>query len=488
MYTTYSQHRPAMPASLRRLVRPLMLALCSLSLLLAMQPAAAQGESRFFPETGQTVSGPFLDYWQQNGGLALFGYPIGDAHDEVDPISGKTYRVQWFERERFELHPEYAGTSHEVLLGLLGRQLTRGREDEPAFQPVDAVPTTTDYAFFPETRHSISFEFKTYWEQNGGLPIFGYPISEPFEESNPSDGLIYTVQYFERARFELHPEQPAPYRVLLGRLGAQLMPAASPAIQIAAGPTRVTIGPDQTALLPAGTTRMTVTLDYDQQVDPQTAEAQVSQIAGTTAWRVVPTEQTSTGTTFVFSLEEGGDGSYTRVQVTQGTGNPATFFGIQIGGSRADGPSLVAGWTDPVTLVHSFYNAINRRELQRAYSYWETPGAPNGVSADFDDFVRGYTSTQSATVTTGAVLSDAGAGNVFFAVPVAISAPQTGGSLRQYYGCYLLHRVNVELGDTTPPYPIMMRAARIFDAPANTTADVVLARATAFVQSGQCTQ
>ncbi len=30
--------------------------------------------------------------------------------------------MQYFERARFEYHPEYAGTPYEVLLGLLGRE------------------------------------------------------------------------------------------------------------------------------------------------------------------------------------------------------------------------------------------------------------------------------------------------------------------------------------------------------------------------------
>ncbi|MBX6342844.1 MAG: CAP domain-containing protein, partial [Thermomicrobiaceae bacterium] len=50
----------------------------------------------------------------------------------------------------------------------------------------------------------------------GGLPIFGYPISEPFEQG----GRL--VQYFERNRFELHPELPPEYQVLPTRLGVDL--------------------------------------------------------------------------------------------------------------------------------------------------------------------------------------------------------------------------------------------------------------------------
>ncbi|MBX6341852.1 MAG: hypothetical protein IRY97_05290, partial [Thermomicrobiaceae bacterium] len=51
------------------------------------------------------------------------------------------------------------------------------------------------------------------------LALFGYPISEEFRD--PQTGL--TVQYFERARFEYHPANPDPYKVLLGRLGAEAL-------------------------------------------------------------------------------------------------------------------------------------------------------------------------------------------------------------------------------------------------------------------------
>jgi hypothetical protein len=37
------------------------------------------------------------------------------------------YLVQYFERNRFEYHPENAGNKYEVLLGLLGIDLARSR-------------------------------------------------------------------------------------------------------------------------------------------------------------------------------------------------------------------------------------------------------------------------------------------------------------------------------------------------------------------------
>lgn len=76
-----------------------------------------------------------------------------------------------------------------------------------------------DARYFPETGHWLAHGFKRYWEEYGGLAVFGYPISEEF--TDPATGL--TVQYFERARFEHHPGKwPERYDVLLGRVGAEL--------------------------------------------------------------------------------------------------------------------------------------------------------------------------------------------------------------------------------------------------------------------------
>jgi hypothetical protein len=138
--------------------------------------------------------------------------------------------VQWFERERFEYHPENAGTRYEVLLGLLGNELlSRACRTFAKAQPIPPPPNTkpgspppTDRVYFKETSHNLVGAFKTYWEKRGGLAVFGYPVSEEFGETNPADGKFYIVQYFERARFEYHPEHKGtPYEVELGLLGNQ---------------------------------------------------------------------------------------------------------------------------------------------------------------------------------------------------------------------------------------------------------------------------
>ncbi len=193
--------------------------------------ARAQESSRTFPETGFTVSGRFLQYWQQNGGLPVFGFPLSNQFEE----GGR--QVQYFERQRFELHPENA-PPYDVLLGRLGDELLLRRgvnwQDIAPGQPIAGCQ------FFEVTRHNVCDQapgqgFLSYWRSNGldfgdpgvsfheSLALWGYPLTEAFVETNP-DGDTVLTQWFERARFEWHPNNPMQYRVLLGRLGAEIRP------------------------------------------------------------------------------------------------------------------------------------------------------------------------------------------------------------------------------------------------------------------------
>ncbi|MFO7171095.1 MAG: cytochrome c [Chloroflexota bacterium] len=89
----------------------------------ALEPVTAeQAQGRtFFAETGHSVGGQFLEYWQRNGGLERFGYPITEEYNGVSPIDGQVYRMQLFERARMELHPELPA-GRQVLLALLGAE------------------------------------------------------------------------------------------------------------------------------------------------------------------------------------------------------------------------------------------------------------------------------------------------------------------------------------------------------------------------------
>ncbi len=165
-----------------------------------------------FPQTGHSICKQMEPYWQQYGGIAQFGYPISDPLTEKNAADGKSYTVQYFERARFELHPENQ-PPYDVLLGLLGRQF------HPTNPPASGV-NDADHHYFKETGHNVSALFYNYWQVHGGLFVNGFPISEEFQEK-ASDGKTYTVQYFERARYEAHPENQSPYNVLLGFLGRQ---------------------------------------------------------------------------------------------------------------------------------------------------------------------------------------------------------------------------------------------------------------------------
>src|SRR3712207_3097854 len=76
------------------------------------------------PGITNCIDGRFREFWEQNGGLSVFGYPITSAADEVNSDTEQTYRTQWFERNRFELHPENT-RPYDVLLGRLGNDELR---------------------------------------------------------------------------------------------------------------------------------------------------------------------------------------------------------------------------------------------------------------------------------------------------------------------------------------------------------------------------
>ncbi|MEA2575650.1 MAG: aldose sugar dehydrogenase [Chloroflexia bacterium] len=182
----------------------------------ANPPSIPGSGSRTFPETKQTVSGIFLQYWDKNGGLPQQGFPISPLINEVSDLNGKPYVVQYFERAVFEYHPENQ-PPYNVLLSQLGT--FQYKKKYPNGAPNQQPNTSSGSVVFPETGKRLGGRFLQYWQQNGGLAQQGYPISDEFTEKNDLDGKTYRVQYFERAVFEMHPENQAPYDVLLSQLG-----------------------------------------------------------------------------------------------------------------------------------------------------------------------------------------------------------------------------------------------------------------------------
>ena len=201
---------------------------------LALPQASSAAEQQCFEQTGFCIEGRFLQYWQQNGGLQVFGYPLGIAQDVYNQDSQQSFLTQQFERARFELHPEFAAP-YDVLLGRLGDDLLRYRNiDSPTLpRETDSKPGCL---WFVTTGHNVCNQangigFMSYWQNHGlndpkldgfgrSLQLFGYPLTEPTMETNANGDTVLT-QYFERARFEWHPNQPDQFKVLLGLVGKE---------------------------------------------------------------------------------------------------------------------------------------------------------------------------------------------------------------------------------------------------------------------------
>ncbi len=187
-----------------------------------------------FPERASCVDGRFRQYWEQHGGLAVFGFATTAPAFELNRDRNQRYETQWFERNRLELHPENAAP-YDMLLGRLGDDRLRQLGRDWRHAPAEGGPQP-HCLWFAQTRHNVCDQaahagFQTYWQRHGlefdgqpgfsyaeSLALWGLPLTTPQLETNASGDTVLT-QWFERARFEWHPQNPAPYRVLLGLLG-----------------------------------------------------------------------------------------------------------------------------------------------------------------------------------------------------------------------------------------------------------------------------
>jgi hypothetical protein len=142
--------------------------------------------TRYFEETGYTVQGEFLHFFEMFGGVDNLGYPL----TEEIVIDG--WAVQYFTKGRLEHHPENEA-AYRVTVGWLGDLLHRRR---PPIPPVNIPPASDpNRRYFPETGHTASGDFLRHFNAYGGKVRFGWPISEPFL----LEGRL--TQDFQSARF-----------------------------------------------------------------------------------------------------------------------------------------------------------------------------------------------------------------------------------------------------------------------------------------------
>jgi hypothetical protein len=207
---------------------PLVALLAVATLFVSPSIAAAQGSGRpsiqpsrnvdwspprtvYIPETGQTIDGVFLDFWRGNNGYANYGNPITPELKENGHV------VQYYQYARFEYWPDDPD-GNVVHLGNIGEELrphfvlrtsaiaptSSSKSDAGsdlakmarAWLPLDAKtasqPNTDTWRYIPETKHSIQWGFKTFWESEGMSDYLGNPLTEEYVLS----GVTY--QIFER--------------------------------------------------------------------------------------------------------------------------------------------------------------------------------------------------------------------------------------------------------------------------------------------------
>ncbi len=288
---------------------------CLLAAIIPLGVWAQANDVRYFPETGHNVRGEFLDFFDAQGGLKVFGYPI----TEEFLLDGRT--VQYFQRARFELHPENPAP-YQVQLGLLSQELGKNMPPGPRYD------TTFYQRYFPETGHTVAFAFLNFFDANGGLTNFGYPITEFVSEN----GRI--VQYFQRAKFEWYPELSPEQRVQLGDLGSihfdslvqqgfvssALRQPAPPAIADASQPLalKVSASPKYTVVSRVGT--QTIYVFVTDQKDMPLANASVALLVSDNNGHVIqdtmPATDSQGFTSYTFDVNQLGLGQSVIVEVT----------------------------------------------------------------------------------------------------------------------------------------------------------------------------
>lgn len=115
-------------------------------------------------------------------------------------------------------------------------------------------------------------------------------------------------------------------------------------------------------------------------------------------------------------------------------------------------------------LIESYFNAINRKEYLRAYSYWRTPEASLGK---YENFAAGFRQTARVKVRLGEIGEGIAAGQVYYSVPILIKALTTTGEHQRFIACYVL-QLSQPASQGLPPFMplgIARGKARVVETP-----------------------
>ena len=191
--------------------------------MLLPTPVFANSEPRQFQATNTIVHGAMLDYFEQMGGESVLGQPLTNEQSEDGHV------VQYFENARLEWWPQRGQVRFSPLGRLLYPHWRFFSQEEP-------VAETSAQRFFPETGHAVRFAFLRFFQEHGGVQVFGLPISG---ELPADDDWQHAVQYFERAVFRYDPTKAGtPGEVQLAPIGRTFLSLRGTSQQILDTPPR----------------------------------------------------------------------------------------------------------------------------------------------------------------------------------------------------------------------------------------------------------
>jgi hypothetical protein len=127
-------------------------------------------------------------------------------------------------------------------------------------------------------------------------------------------------------------------------------------------------------------------------------------------------------------------------------------------GLAQDSPDYLDDRSNPEAVVSSYYNAIDRRELARAYSYFG-----KGTAPAYDAWVEGYADTDNVAVSFGEMASEGAAGSIYYNLPATLDVKRTDGTTARFAGCYTL-RLAQPLNQQPPFEGIHIEHARLHEA------------------------
>jgi hypothetical protein len=157
-------------------------------------PTADLGSSNGLP-----IAPEFQTFYEEYGGLRVFGFPITEAYLDGD----SDHLIQYFQRLRLE----YDRAQERVLVTPLGQWAWPRVLDQPGIADADLLSQMSGSDF------PVRGEFLNFYESYGGASLLGPAITDQIEDGDTRS------QYFRNGRLDWLPEASLGYRVQLAQLG-----------------------------------------------------------------------------------------------------------------------------------------------------------------------------------------------------------------------------------------------------------------------------